>query len=250
MKYKKIKAYSLQINLKLGDIEENLKKIRGYISQLDDNSLFVLPEMFSSGFDNENLKIHSKKTPKIQNELKKLSREKNLTVVGTLPEYTKGKIFNRAFIIDNGELIYKQSKIKLFKPNGEDKYFSAGRRLKVVETSKGRIGILICFELRFPELAYKLRKEDVEIIVVSAQWGKSRKEHFEILSRARAIEEQAFLISSDTVGKIGDLEMAGSSGIYSPWGEIIDFADNEEKLLSGELNIKDVYLVRRAIKMY
>lgn len=250
MKYQKVKAYSLQVNLKLGDIEENLKKIRGYIENVSGNSLLVLPEMFSSGFDNENLAVHSKKTPQILRELKEVSRKRNLTVIGTLPENIKGKIFNRAFVIDNGEVIYKQSKIKLFKPTGEDRYFSAGRRLNVIKTSKGKIGILICFELRFPELAYKLRKEGVEIIVVSAQWGKARKKHFEVLSKGRAIEEQAFLISSDTTGRIGDIEMAGSSGIYSPWGGTLDFADEEEKLLSAELDIKEVYVVRRAIKMY
>lgn len=250
MRYKKVKAYSLQINLKIGNIEENLKKIKKYIKEISDNSIFVLPEMFSSGFDNENLKKHSKETPKVLKNLMKISKDKSLTVVGTLPENIKGKIFNRAFIIDNGNLIYKQSKIKLFTPNGEDKFFNGGRKLKVVDTTKGKLGILICFELRFPNLAYKLRKEGVEIIIVPAQWGRARKEHFEVLSKARAIEEQAFLISSNTVGKIGDLEMAGSSGIYSPWGKTLDFADNEEKLLYGELDIKEVYLVRRAIKMY
>ena len=250
MKYKKIKAYSLQINLKLGDIEDNLKKIEKYLSNVSNNSIFVLPEMFSSGFDNENLDKHTKKTPTILKWLEKVSDEKRLTIIGTLPEKVKGKIFNRAFIVDNGKVIYKQSKIKLFKPTGEDKYFHSGKRLKVIETSKGKIGILICFELRFPDLAYKLRKNNVEILVIPAEWGKSRKKHFEILSRARAIEEQAFVITSDTTGEIGDIEMAGSSGIYSPWGDVIDFEDRKERLLEGLLDLKEVYKVRRAIKMY
>ncbi|RUM61723.1 MAG: nitrilase [Persephonella sp.] len=245
-----MKAYSLQINLKLGDVENNLKKIEKYLFNISNNSIFVLPEMFSSGFDNENLDKHTKKTPTILRWLEKVSNEKRLTIVGTLPEKVKGKIFNRAFIVDNGKIIYKQSKIKLFRPTGEDKYFHSGKRLKVVETSKGKIGILICFELRFPDLVYKLRKNNVEILVVPAEWGKSRKKHFEILSRARAIEEQTFVITSDVTGQIGDIEMAGSSGIYSPWGDIIDFEDEKERLLEGILDLKEVYKVRRAIKMY
>lgn len=249
-RYKRFKAYSLQINLELGNIDKNIKKIESFIKDIESNSLLVLPEMFSSGFDNLNLEQHSKKSKSILDWLAKISIGKSLTIVGSLPEKYKGNIFNRAFIIDNGNIVYKQSKIKLFTPNNEDKYFSSGKVMKVIPTTKGNIGILICFELRFPELALKLRKKGVEIILVPAQWGKARKKHLETLSLARAIEEQAYLLVSDTVGKIGDLEMAGSSGIYSPWGDILDFEDNGERLLSATIDTKEIYKVRRAIKMY
>ncbi len=249
-KYKRFRAYSLQLNLELGDIEKNLKKIDSFIKNVENGSLLVLPEMFSSGFDNENLEKHSQKSKSVLDWLAKISNGKSLTIVGSLPEKYKGRIFNRAFIIDNGKVVYKQSKIKLFTPTNEDKYFSSGKVMNVVPTTKGNLGILICFELRFPELALKLRKKGVEIILVPAQWGKPRKRHLEILSVARAIEEQAYLLVSDTVGIIGDLEMAGSSGIYSPWGEILDFEDNGERLLSATIDTREIYKVRRAIKMY
>lgn len=244
-----MKVHSLQVNLELGDVEKNIEKIFSFIKNVEKNSLLLLPEMFSSGFDNENLERHAKKTPEIYKMLKNFSKEKNLVISGTIPEKSRGYIYNKAFIIDKGEIIYKQAKVKLFKPTGEDKFFKAGKSFDVVETSVGNLGIMICFELRFPNISYTLRKKGVEIILVPAQWGKPRKMHFEVLSKARAIENQCFLISSNTTGKIGDIEYAGSSGIYSPWGETLAFIDEEEGLIEADIKLNEIYKVRRLIKM-
>ncbi len=244
-----MKVYSVQANLELGNVEKNIEKILSYIEKVEKNSLVLLPEMFSSGFDNEHLEEHTKETPKIYKALKSISKEKNLVLSGTLPEKTRGNIYNKAFIIDNGEIIYKQAKVKLFKPTGEDKYFKAGKQFEVVETSAGNLGIMICFELRFPNISYTLRKKGVEIILVPAQWGKPRKIHFEVLSKARAIENQCFLVASNTVGKIGDIEYAGSSGIYSPWGETLAFIDDKEGLIEAYINLSEIYKIRNQIKM-
>ncbi len=244
-----MKVYSLQINLEPGNVESNVEKVFSYIKDIDKNSLVLLPEMFSCGFDNDNLEKHVKKTPEIYNLLKEFSKEKNCVISGTLPEKSKGNIYNKAFVIDNGDIIHKQAKVKLFKPTGEDRYFKAGKNIDVVESSSGNLGIMICFELRFPNISYTLRKKGVEIILVPAQWGKPRKEHFEVLSKARAIENQSFLVSSNTVGKIGDLDYAGSSGIYSPWGETLAFLDNEEGLIEADINLNEIYRVRNLIKM-
>ncbi len=244
-----MKAYALQVNLRLGDINYNTDKIFSFIKDIEKNSLLLLPEMFSSGFDNENLEKHVKETPKVLKHLKAFSREKNAVISGTLPEKSRGKIYNKAFIIDKGEIIYKQAKVKLFKPTGEDKFYKAGKNFEVAETSVGNLGIMICFELRFPNISYTLRKKGVEIILIPAQWGKPRKMHFEVLSKARAIEDQCFLVASNTTGKIGDIEYAGSSGIYSPWGETLAFVDEEEKLIEADIHLSEVYKIRNQIKM-
>ncbi|RMD47789.1 MAG: nitrilase, partial [Aquificota bacterium] len=213
-------------------------------------SLLLLPEMFSSGFDNENLETHAKETAKIYKNLKKISLDKNLVISGTLPEKSKNGIYNKAFVIDNGEVIFKRAKVKLFTPTGEDKYFKAGKNnFDIVESSVGNLGIMICFELRFPNISYTLRKKGVEILLIPAQWGSSRKEHLEVLSRARAIETQSFCIISDTVGKIGRVSYAGSSAIYDPWGEKLAFIDDKEGIIEADINLNEVYRVRKKIKM-
>jgi len=244
-----MKVYSLQVNLELGKVDKNIEKIFSFIKDVKKNSLLLLPEMFSSGFDNENLEKHVKITPEIYRKLKDFSKEKNLVISGTLPEKYRGKIYNKAFVIDHGEISYKQSKVKLFRPTNEDAFYTPGKSFDVAESSNGNLGIMICFELRFPNISYTLRRKGVEIILVPAQWGKPRKMHFEVLSRARAIENQCFVITSNTTGKIGDIEYAGSSGIYSPWGEILAFIDGGEGLIEADINLNDIYKVRKLIRM-
>jgi len=242
-------VYALQVNLEIGNTEKNTAKIFSYLKDVEKGSLVLLPEMFSCGFDNENLEKHVKDTPAVYKKLKEISREKHLVISGTLPERSRNYIYNKAFVIDNGDVVYKQAKVKLFRPTGEHKYFKAGKNFDVTESSNGNLGIMICFELRFPNISYTLRKKGVEIILVPAQWGKPRKKHLEILSKARAIEDQAFVIVSNTTGKIGDIEYAGSSGIYDPWGETLAFLDEEEGMISADINLNDVYRVRKKIKM-
>ncbi|MEJ5173478.1 MAG: nitrilase-related carbon-nitrogen hydrolase, partial [Hydrogenothermaceae bacterium] len=218
--------------------------------KIKSNSLVLLPEMFSCGFDNGNLYIHSRKTPKIYRDLQKISAEKSLVIAGTVPERKKNDIYNMGFIIDNGEITAKRPKVKLFTPTDEHKYFKSGRNnFDITESSAGNLGFMICFELRYPNISYHLRKKDVEIILVPAQWGKERVEHLKILSRARAIETQSYVVVSDTVGRIGNVEYAGHSAIYSPWGDILDMERNEESVVSADIDLDEVYKVRNKIKM-
>ncbi|RMA93342.1 nitrilase-related carbon-nitrogen hydrolase [Hydrogenothermus marinus] len=248
-----MKIYSLQINLELGNIEKNMEKIFSYIDKIEKSSktsLLLLPEMFSSGFDNENLENHAKETPQIYKDLEKLSLEKNLVISGTLPEKSRYGIYNKAFVIDKGDIIFKRAKVKLFTPTNEDKYFKPGKNsFDIAESSVGNLGIMICFELRYPNISHILRKKGVEIILIPAQWGLSRKEHLEILSKARAIENQSFVVVSDTTDKIGRISYAGSSAIYDPWGKTLAFIDSEEGLVEADINLSEVYRVRRKIKM-
>jgi len=245
-----LEIYIIQANLELGNIQKNKEKIFSYLEKAKKGSLVVMPEMWSSGFDNENLEEHAKATPEIYKELKDISRKKHLVLAGTLPELSKKNIYNKGYIIDNGELIHKRAKVKLFTPTNEHKYFKAGKNsFDITESSVGNLGMMICFELRYPNISYSLRKKDVEIILVPAQWGKPRKKHLEILSNARAIETQSFVAVSNTVGKIGDIEYAGSSAVYSPWGECLINADDKEGIFKADVDLTEVYKVRRLIKM-
>lgn len=244
--------HAIQMNLKIGDTDYNFEKVYSVLSsrRIKSGSLVLLPEMFSCGFDNEHLHNHAKVTPKIYKALQDISADKNLVITGTLPEKKKNDIYNMGFVIDNGELTAKRPKIKLFTPTGEHKYFKAGKNnIEITESSAGNLGFMICFELRFPNISFHLRKKDVEIILVPAQWPKERVEHLKVLSRARAIETQSYLVLSNTVGNIGGVEYAGHSAVYSPWGDILDINKNEEDIVSADIDLDEVYKVRNKIKM-
>jgi predicted amidohydrolase len=197
-------------------------------------SLVVAPEVFLTGFYYKDLKSSAKFSKKVVDELLDFSRGLELTVVYTVIEEVNGKFFNSIQVIDRGELVLSRPKIKLFTPTEEDKYFVSGseKDLKVVETSVGVIAPIICFELRFCEIFLELSKLGAEIFTVCAQWGKARREHWKVLTSARAIETQCFLVASNGTG-----EMAGNSRVLDPWGRVLGEAGDSEGLIEGIINL-------------
>ncbi len=244
------RLYTIQSNLKLGDVEGNIETIYSYLREAQDG-IALIPEMFSCGFDNENLKKHAQKTKQIKKQLEQISLENNLVMGGTLPEIRREHelVYNVGFIIDKGKLIYERGKNKLFRFRDEHKYFAQGKdNFNVVESSFGKLGLIICFELRFPEISNELKKKGVEIIIVPAQWGEARTDHFRTLLKARAIETQSFIMSSDTVGMI-DIKYAGHSSIYDPWGKELICAGDNEGIYSTDVKLSEVYKARKTMPM-
>ena len=137
----------LQWQIAFGNIQENKKKVLELLSPLED-SLVVLPEMFPCGFDYDNLKNHAKESQRLLEGLRELSKEKRLTLIGTYPEEREGKLFNTAFVLSDGSLVGKRDKIKLFPIYREGEHFSPGQENPVFETRHGKVGVLVCFELR------------------------------------------------------------------------------------------------------
>ncbi|AAC06470.1 carbon-nitrogen hydrolase family protein [Aquifex aeolicus] len=240
-----MKLYSIQIRQTTP--EENLKKVINFLEKVEENSLVLLPEMWYSGFDYENLEEHAQKTPEVLEVLKKISKEKSLTLCGTLPEKGTEGILNTAFLIEDGRVIGKRSKIKLFPIFDEDKYFIPGKENKVFETKLGKAGILICFEIRFTDLIMNFWRERPDVVLVPAQWGYARRKHFETLCRARAIELQAYLLASNTWGEYLGTRFAGHSGIYSPWGEVLAFSEKGDTLLAADYDKDYIEEVRRTL---
>ncbi|MFN7065915.1 MAG: carbon-nitrogen hydrolase family protein, partial [Aquificaceae bacterium] len=190
-----------------------------------------------------NLHLHADKTRDVIEEIKKISYQKDLTLIGTYPLKGENGIYNSALVVEGGELIGVRHKIKLFPLYEEQRYFKAGQENKVIESGKAKIGILICFELRFSSLLEGLRH--AELLVVPSMWGEKRKEHLKALSRARAIESQSFLMLSNAWGKVGQEVYAGCSALYSPWGEVLSFSEKGNCLLQVEVEKGQVYAVRR-----
>jgi len=240
-----MRLYSIQIRQTTP--EENLRRVLNYLENVEENSLLLLPEMWYSGFDYENLEIYTNETPKILEMLSEISRKKGLIICGTLPEKSESGILNTAFLIEDGKVVGKRSKIKLFPLFDEDKYFAPGKENKVFETKFGKIGILICFEIRFTDLIVDFWKDRPDIILAPAQWGYARRKHFEILCRARALELQVYLVASDTWGEHLGVRYAGHAGIYSPWGEVLAFSEKGDTLLFAEYDKDYLKEVRKML---
>ena len=246
----KFKAGVVQFDVKSGQIEANLNAALGYLEKLacDCVNLAVLPEMFSCSFDNENLKKHSKLTGKVLERLSLFAKKNQMAIAGTLPEMKKDKIFNTmVFIERDGKIKARYKKMHLFRLTDEHLYYTAGNEVAAIDSSFGRIGFMTCYDLRFPELARKLLLQGVQMIIVSAQWPEPRKEHWKTLIKARAIENQLFMVCANRTGEDDDLKFPGMSMIVDPTGRILTEARDKDACVSAHVDLKLVKDARASI---
>lgn len=235
-----VNAAAIQFNVKQGDVDANLAYVREALKRVaaQGAQLVLLPEMWSSGFDYKNLNQLSLRTAAIVEELTALSLKLSLVIVGSMPEPNKDKVFNTIYVVDNGRIAGTYRKIHLFSLLGEDKAFSGGDKWLLADTSIGKVGVVICYDLRFPELSRRLALEGAEIICIPAQWPKPRQEHWRTLLRARAIENQLFVVSCNACGVIGKLDFFGMSMIIDPKGEVLAEAGEEEREVFSALDMQ------------
>jgi predicted amidohydrolase len=245
-----IRAAIIQFNVRRGDVEWNLATVKRHISALANQGaqFILLPEMWSTGFANERLKELSETTPTVLRNLSGLSKRLHVTIIGSLPEKREERIFNTAYVMDSdGSVAGVYRKIHLFSPTGEDRYFTPGRKAVVSKTSLGPIGLMICYDLRFPELCRSLVLGGATMVVVMAEWPAERVTHWEVLLKARAIENQVFILGVNRCGKDGDLVYAGHSRIVSPYGEVMARAGKRPATLSAAIDLSEVERVRKHI---
>ncbi len=248
---KQLRCAAIQFNIALGNIDSNRKRAAAALRRVAAAGvqLAVLPEMWSTGYDYRHLPTLAQRTPEIVKELQQLCAELGLVSVGSLPELSEGKIYNTAYVIDQGEVVGSYRKLHLFSAMGEDRHLGSGSRSLVVATSAGRIGVTICYDLRFPELFRKLALEGAEVICVPAEWPKPRGEHWQTLLRARAIENQLFVVAANCCRVQGKLDFCGISRIISPLGTILAEAEEEDIELIADCDFAEMQTYRDQIKI-
>lgn len=149
-----------------------------------------------------------------------------------------GPIYNTSLLFDpSGELRHTYRKIHRFGfDSGEAVAMGAGREIVTAPIGHGTLGLATCYDLRFPELFRALLDAGAEILVVPAAWPARRAAHWTLLARARAVEEQAFVLACNTAGTHGGVEQAGRSLVVDPWGEVLAEAGAEEEVLTVEFD--------------
>ena len=249
---KKLKVAAIQFNIALGDVNRNLATVETALDRVAEQGvrLAVLPEMWSAGYDYKRLRNHAAETPRVIEMLCRKSADLDLVVVGSLPEQSDGKVYNTAYVVDRGELVGSYRKLHMFSTMGEDRFLSAGDRTLVVPTSVGRLGIAICYDLRFPELFRKMALEGAEIICLPAEWPKPRQEHWRTLLRARAMENQLFVIATNCCGVQGKLDFFGMSLLLSARGEVLAEGGETDAELIATFDAQEMIDYRAQIRCY
>ncbi|MBI1195313.1 MAG: carbon-nitrogen hydrolase family protein [Gammaproteobacteria bacterium] len=221
--------------------------------------LVVLPENFAVMGMSEADKVKAGEpegSGPMQDFLSRMAKQHGIWIVGgTIPLKTAGagKVSASCLVYDSaGEVKARYDKIHLFdvqiEGSGEEYTESAiiepGRGVTVVDTPVGRLGLAICYDLRFPELFRSMLDLGAEIIALpSAFTAYTGKAHWESLIRARAIENQCYLVASAQGGyHLNGRETYGHSMIVDPWGTILDELDNGAGIVGAEIDLK---LVRR-----
>ena len=239
----------VQFNISMGDVEPNLQSVLAALERIAQQGgrLAVLPEMWSSGFDYRNLAALALHTPRVLQALAEFSAARGMVVVGSMPELDGDDLFNTSYLMDCGVIKGSYRKLHLFSPMREDRYMRAGDATLVVDTSVGRIGVAICYDLRFPELFRRLSLDGADVICLSAQWPKPRQDHWCTLMKARAIENQIFMVAANCCGVQGKLDFFGMSLIVSPRGEVLAEAGDQPCEVLAVLDREDQRVYREAV---
>ncbi|MEO0144205.1 MAG: carbon-nitrogen family hydrolase [candidate division WOR-3 bacterium] len=229
---------------------ENYKQVEEIINSINVKLDFIaLPELWTTGYKLKPYEEQSEsENSQILKNLSKLAKEKSCYILaGSIFYKENDNYYNRSFLFDrNGNIVGYYSKMKLFKGLNEHLIFKAGDKLGIFDTEFGRIGVMICYDLRFPEIARKLTFDGVKIIFVPSQWPISRIEHFKVLLRARAIENQLFVIGINRYGLENENFFGGNSLVISPKGEIILDMGIGEKFSVIDIDINEVDEYRRS----
>jgi omega-amidase len=243
---------AIQFNIALGEVEANVGRALSALRRVrkEGSQLAVLPEMWSSGYDFRNLASLAKKTPEVLEQMRTITAELDMVTVGSLAEIEDGALYNTAFVVDRGDIVGSYRKLHLFSTMGEDRFLRAGEHTLVVDTSAGRLGIAICYDLRFPELFRKLALEGAEILCLPAEWPKPRQEHWRTLLRARAIENQLFVAAANCCGIQGKLDFFGMSLLISPRGDVLAEGGEIDCELIARFDFEEMASYREQIPCY
>jgi len=208
-------------------------------------SLVLLTEMFSTGFVVDRSDIGEPEGGVSSLFLSQMATEHNIWIGGSCPEVTSDDLrpFNSFVLVSPRGEQHRYHKIHLFTYGGEDTYFRPGTNFVTVTVDGIRVSLFVCYDLRFADEFWKAAG-DTDVFLIPGNWPTSRREHWMALLRARAIENQAFVIGCNRVGTGGGLTYSGDSRVINPLGEIIAEAHNESTILYADISAEEVQTVR------
>ncbi|MBM7563484.1 carbon-nitrogen family hydrolase [Paenibacillus sacheonensis] len=253
----KLRVAVVQMHVDAGNPDANFerleRKLAEAVSGEEKPELVMLPEMWNTGYALERIEeIADPEGRRTKELLSAFARANGVQVLGgSIAEKRADGVYNTVYVFDEqGELASSYSKIHLFRLMDEEKYLKAGEELGRLEAGGASAGMMICYDIRFPELARKLALDGAQALFVPAQWPNPRLHHWRTLLTARAIENQMFVIACNRCGTSGESSFFGHSLIIDPWGEIIAEAGEEETILRAEIDLTLVDAVRAKIPVF
>lgn len=251
-----MKVTCLQMDMKLGCPDENFAKAEQMIRQAmsEQPDVLVLPETWNTGFfpKEELAALSDRDGQRVKAEIGALAKEYRVNIVaGSVSNLREEKVYNTAMVFDRtGQCIASYDKTHLFTPMGEDDYFTPGDHLCRFQLDGVQCGIIICYDVRFPELTRSLTVPGLDVLFVVSQWPKVRTFHLRTLTTARAIENQMFVVCCNSCGTAGETVYGGNSAIIDPWGELLAAAGEQEQKLTAQCALETLTQIRNTIPVF
>lgn len=231
---------------------DRVARVAALLAQMDTVDLAVLPELWATGyfaFDRYDAEAEPLDGPTIE-ALAVVARSKGTWLLaGSVVERDpRGCLYNTSVLLDSGgQIAHSYRKVHLFGHNSRERsLLTAGESIAVASTPLGKLAVTTCYDLRFPELYRCAVDQGAEVFLVPSAWPRARADHWDVLTRARAIENQAYVVAVNGVGPAaGGVELAGRSRAVDPWGDVVTEApDSNEATLLVTLDLDRVQTVR------
>jgi len=247
----------------VNDQEKNLLNAKNKIqaAATKGSQIICLPEMFNCPYDNRYFEDYAEDDyGKTITMMKSLAKAYHCVIIaGSIPEKYENKVYNTAYIInEKGEIIGKHRKVHLFDVDVKDgisfkesEVLSAGNQISVIPTSFGKIGVAICYDMRFPEVIRKMALEGAEIVFIPAAFNMTTgPAHWHTIAKARALDNQLFMaLCSPARNNDASYTAYGHSLIANPWGEIEKELDEKESILIYDINLKINKSIRKSLPL-
>ena len=246
----------VQIDVAFACPEENFLRAHALIDSAMDNQpdVIVLPETWNTGFfPKDHLpSLCDRDGTRVKEEIGALAKKHRVNIVaGSVSNLRDGKIYNTAMVFDReGTCIASYDKTHLFSPMGENAYYTPGDHLCRFTLDGVQCGLIICYDIRFPELTRSLAVQGLDMLFVVSQWTTVRLPHLRTLTTARAIENQMFVVCCNACGNAGDTVYGGNSAIIDPWGETLALAGESEQLLLADCDLNVLTNIRSLIPVF
>lgn len=239
---------AIQHDISWCDREANFAHLAPLIAEAARNGagFVVLSETFSTGFAVEDPRFAEEVGGPSSTFLAAMAREHSVVVAGTCPERSPGpdpRPSNTLVVAEPGGTTHRYRKIHPFTFGGEDRHVRPGSDLVTVSIDSLRVGLFVCYDLRFADEFWQ-QAQHTDVFLIPANWPSSRREHWMTLLRARAIENQTYVVGCNRVGEGGGLHYGGDSCIIDPFGEVLAVRTDGEGILMAEVTSEHVASIR------
>ncbi|MER5507325.1 carbon-nitrogen family hydrolase [Streptomyces sp. NPDC002766] len=246
-----MRASLIQIAVEEGEsVEARRRRVASLVREQAGADLVVLPELWTTGafaYEEFGTEAEPLEGPTYEAMAKAASDAGVWLHAGSIPERDPdGPLYNTSLLFSpTGDLAAAYRKIHRFGfDKGEAVLMGAGRELVTVRLPGTTLGVATCYDLRFPELFRALVDAGAETLVVPAGWPERRRAHWTLLARARAVENQAFVLACGTAGTHAGVPQAGHSIVVDPWGEVLAEAGGAEEILTVDFDPAKVATTR------